>query len=593
MATEVIKRRLAAILSADVVGYSRLMGVDEESTFDILRQCRQTIDRSVAEKGGRIVATGGDSVLAEFASAVEAVRCALDMQAGVAKCNTGLPDERRMRFRIGINLGDVMVSGDDILGDGVNIAARLEQIAEPESIYISGTVYDQVRNKLDLTYIDLGAQSVKNIAEPVRAYRVSQADGTPATAAPATPATPAAAGAASETAGPAKPSIAVLPFDNMSKDEEQEYFVDGITEDIITELSRYHDLFVIARNSTFTYKGKAVDVTEVGRDLGVRYVVEGSVRKAGNRVRITVQLVDAADGHHLWAERYDRELEDVFAVQDEITQVIVANLPRRVEAAHLEEAKHKPTENMAAYDYILRAKDHHHKRTQADNAKAIEMAQKAIELDPSYSQAHAWHACSLGQALGAGYIEKDKVLPQIFEAAKGLEANQEDDAESHRILCELNLHFYGEFDKARFHQDRAYALNPNDPRIVSQRGEVLIWLGEAPEAAGWIEKAMLLDPSEAERRVKFLGQAHYVARQYQEAIDAFKRCPRLGHVERAYVAACHAALGNMAEAEAETASVLERNPEYTIKAALERAPYALDSDREHQRETMLKAGLPA
>ena len=587
MASDVIKRRLAAILSADVVGYSRLMGADEEGTFNTLRQCRQSIDSCVAEKGGRIVATGGDSVLAEFTSAVEAVRCALAMQEGIAACNIDLPEERRMRFRMGINLGDVMVSDDDILGDGVNIAARLEQIAEPDSIYISGTVYDQVRNKLDLSYADLGAQTVKNIDQPVRAYRVSQADAAP------TPAVTPDSVTKSEIAGPAKPTIAVLPFDNMSKDEEQEYFVDGMTEDIITELSRYHDLFVIARNSTFTYKGKAVDVTEVGRELGVRYVVEGSVRKAGNRVRITVQLIDAADGHHLWAERYDRELEDVFAVQDEITQVIVANLPRRVEAAHLEESKHKPTENMKAYDYVLRAKDHHHKRTQEDNTKAIEMAQKAIELDPSYSQAHAWHACSLGQALGAGYIEEDEALVRIVEAAKGLEENQQDDAECHRILTELNLLFYRKFDKARHHQDRAYALNPNDPRIVSQRGETRIWFGEATEAVGWIEKALLLDPSEADRRVKHLGFAHYVARQYQEAIDAYKRCPRLGHFDHACLAACHAALGNTAEAEKEATQVLESRPGFTVEAALGRSPYALDSDREHQRETMLKASLPA
>ncbi|MDA0230136.1 MAG: adenylate/guanylate cyclase domain-containing protein [Proteobacteria bacterium] len=588
MASDVIKRRLAAILSADVVGYSRMMSADEESTFDTLRQCRLTIDSAVAEKGGRIVATGGDSVLAEFPSAVEAVRCALDMQTGIAKCNIDLPEERRMRFRIGINLGDVMVSGDDILGDGVNIAARLEQIAEPDSIFISGTVYDQVRNKLDLTYSDLGVRSVKNIDEPVRAYRVSESiEGSAATAA----VSPSPV-AKNKNTGPTKPTIAVLPFDNMSKDEEQEYFVDGMTEDIITELSRYHDLFVIARNSTFAYKGRAVDVTEVGRELGVRYIVEGSVRKAGNRVRITVQLVDAADGHHLWAERYDRELEDVFAVQDEITQVIVANLPRRVEAAHFEQSKQKPTENMAAYDYVLRAKDHHHRQTPEDNAKAIEMAQKAIELDPDFSLAHAWYSCSLGQAWGRGYIEEKTILRRISKAEKALSDNAKDDAESHRILTELNLVLHRDFNKVRLHQDRAYALNPNDPRIVSQRGETRIWLGQATEAIGWIEKALLLDPSEAERRVKVLGLAHYVARQYQEAIDAFKRTPRLGHMQRAYMAACYAALGNVAEAEAEIALVLKSNPEFSVEAALARAPYELESDREHQRETMLKAGLP-
>jgi adenylate cyclase len=272
-----------------------------------------------------------------------------------------------------------------------------------------------------------------------------------------------------------------------------------MTEDIITELSRYHDLFVIARNSTFVCKGKATDLIQVGRELGVRYIVEGSVRKSGNRVRITVQLIDASDGHHLWAERYDRELENVFAVQDEITQVIVANLPRRVEAAHLEHSKHKSPENMAAYDYILRAKDHHHKHTKEDNAKAIELAQKAMALAPDWSLGHAWHSCALGQAWGAGYMEEDAALKLIVKAQKGLETNSEDDAECHRILTEIQLVLYRDFDKVRFHQDRAYALNPNDPRIVAQRGETRMWLGQASEAISWLEKSMLLDPSEAPR----------------------------------------------------------------------------------------------
>ena len=357
-----------------------------------------------------------------------------------------------------------------------------------------------MHGKLDLLYTDLGEQTVKNISQPERMYRVSNADGAPATATPE-------GGPESDYTNQVKPSIAVLPFDNMSRDEEQEYFVDRITEDIITELSRYHDLFVIARNSTFVYKGKAADLIQVGRELGVRYIVEGSVRKSGNRVLITVQLIDALDGHHLWAERYDRELEDVFAVQDEITQVIVANLPRRVEAAHLEHSKHKSPENMAAYDYILRAKDHHHKHTKEDNAKAIELAQKAIALAPDWSLEHAWHSCALGQAWGAGYMEEEAPLKLIVKAQKGLETNSEDDAECHRILTEIQLVLYRDFDKVRFHQDCAYALNPNDPRIVAQRGETRMWLGQASEAISWLEKSMLLDPSEAPRRAKALGQA--------------------------------------------------------------------------------------
>jgi len=339
MSVAEVERRLAANLSADVAGFSRLMGADEEGTLEALDASRTLIGGLVVGHHGRVFGSAGDSIIAEFASPVEAVRCAVAFQAALEERDAQADEARRMRFRVGVNLGDVMVQGENLLGDGVNIAARLEALADAGGIRISATVYEQVKEKLDLGYDDLGPQTVKNIAEPVPAYRV-RLDG----AAPR----PGAASAISN-----KPSIAVLPFDNMGGDPEQDYFADGITEDLITELSRFQGLFVIARNSVFSYKGKSPKIQDVGTELGVRYVLEGSVRKAGDRVRITAQLIDAATGHHLWAECYNRKLDDVFAVQDDVTQQIVATLPRRVEAADLEHAKRKPTANMAAYDYLL------------------------------------------------------------------------------------------------------------------------------------------------------------------------------------------------------------------------------------------------
>jgi adenylate cyclase len=346
VAQQRVERRLAAILAADVAGYSRLMGVDEAGTAKDLREHRAAIDPIVASHGGRIVKTTGDGVLLEFPSIVAAVECAVAVQNLMAERNEGVPQDRRMLFRIGINLGDVLIEGDDILGDGVNIAARLEGIGEPGGICVSDDAYRQVQGKIAAEFIDEGEQALKNIARPVRVYRV-RLGGAMARAAPV-------------LALPDKPSIAVLPFQNMSDAAEDVYFADGIAEDIITELSRYPDLFVIARNSSFTYRGKAVQVTDVAHELGVQYVLEGSVRRGGNRVRITAQLIDAVSGKHLWAERYDRSLEDIFAVQDEVTQSIVAVLPARVEAAALERASRKTSNSLHAYDNLLRGKYYHH-----------------------------------------------------------------------------------------------------------------------------------------------------------------------------------------------------------------------------------------
>src|SRR6266702_3336734 len=379
------ERRLAAVLAADVAGYSRLMGADEEGTLTRLKAIRkELVDLTIAKHRGRIVKTTGDGMLAEFASAVDAVRGAVEVQRGMAERSASVPQDQRIEFRIGIHVGDIIIDDNDIFGDGVNIAARLEGIAEPGGVCISDDAHRQIRGKVDIVFDDMGPQSLKNIAELVHTWRC-RIDANSSSATPTKP----AVGAAQPLALPDKPSIAVLPFQNMSGDPEQEYFSDGITEDIITELSRFRSLFVVARNSSFSLRGKTVNVTEVGRQLGVRYVVEGSVRKAGKRVRVTVQLLDAASGNHLWAERYDRELEDIFVVQDEITRAVVSTLPGRLEDAGRDLAKRKQTSNITAYDLVLLGNERWRRLTQKDLAEALGYFCSAVALDPHYARAHA------------------------------------------------------------------------------------------------------------------------------------------------------------------------------------------------------------
>jgi adenylate cyclase len=389
---ERVERRLAAIVAADVAGYSRLMGLDEVGTARTLREHRKVTDALVAKHGGRIVKTTGDGVLLEFPSVVDAVECAVAVQAVMAERNQGVSDDRRMLFRIGINLGDILIDGDDILGDGVNVAARLEGIAEPGAICISSTAHDHVRGKVAVEFAELGEQRLKNIERPVRVYAVTPS-GHLGTVAPQT------ASPHPEVQKPLplpdKPSIAVLPFQNMSGDPEQEYFADGMVEEIITALSRNRQLFVIARNSSFTFKGKAVDIKQVARDLGVRYVLEGSVRKSGNRIRITGQLIDAASGAHLWADRFDGALEDVFDLQDQVASSVAGAIDPSVTRAETERANRKPPNSLDAYDYFLRGQGAHWQYTREGNAQSITLFEQAIKLDPQFALARA----SLGMAL--------------------------------------------------------------------------------------------------------------------------------------------------------------------------------------------------
>ncbi len=576
-----VQRRLAAILSADAAGFSRLMGDNEVETVRQLTTCRSLVGEIIAAHIGRVVDSPGDNMLAEFGSAVNAVQAAVAIQQQLAHCNSGFPEHRRMAFRIGVNLGDVIVEDGRLYGDGVNIAARLEALAEVGGICVSGKIYDEVHRKLDLAFEFAGEQELHNIAAPVRMYRVGGAGRTTNASAPA-------------TVAQVKPSIIVLPFANMSGVAEQEFFADGLTEDILTDLSRFRDLFVISRNTSFKFKGQAVDVKKVAKELGVQYVVEGSVRRAGNRVRVTVQLIDAEADRHVWAERYDRELEDIFAIQDEVTSSIVAVLPGRVEAATRERAERKPTDSLAAYECVLEAKLLHHRSNRQDNARALALIQRATTLDPKYAHAHAWTACILGQTYVYGWCEDSLATIAEIERELALARSLDDnDSDVHRILAAVYL-TRNEFEKLLYHQQRALHLNPNDDLIVVQNGEVLTWVGQPEEGIPWILKAMRLNPFHPPRFWSHLARAHFVARQYAEALRALQHITAPDQFIHAFMAACHARLEDAAAASANVAAVLKFDPRFSInRNVVPTLHYRRDSDLAHHRESLLLAGLAA
>jgi adenylate cyclase len=575
-----MQRHLVAILAADVAGYSRLMERDEARTHARLRAHRkELVAPLIARHGGRIVKLMGDGLLAEFPSVGEAVACAVGMQRGLAGREPDILGDERIRLRIGINLGDVIVDGDDIYGDGVNIAARLQQMARVGGICLTRAVRDQLGVADDIELEDLGEQTLKNIARHIHVFRVVLADEAEAAAPPPAPRAE-------------KPSIVVLPFANMSGDPEQEFFADGLTEDIITELSRFHELLVISRNSAFVHKGKAVRVQDVARDLAVQYVVEGSVRKAGSRVRITVQLIDAETDRHVWAERYDRELEDIFAIQDEVTAAIVATLPARVEAATHERAKRKPTESMAAYECVLAGKVLHHRSNPADNAEAQRLLDRAIALDPKYAHAHAWKACVLGQRWANGWCEdRDAVWAAVTAELDTALSLDDNDSDVHRTWAAASI-IRDKLERAIHHQERGLALNPNNDLIVVQQGELLTWLGRPEEGIEWIRKAMRLNPHHPERFWSHLGRADFVARRYAEAIEAFRRITRPDAMHHAFMAAASARLGDAAAAGQSLREVLARAPGFSVAAHLATMHYLRAEDREHHERALLEAGLP-
>lgn len=577
-------RRLTAILAADVVGYSRLIRANEDRALAAFNEIRtDVIDPKITENRGRIFKLVGDGILAEFGSVVDAIHSAVDIQRTVTKHQADIPEDSRIVFRIGINLGEVVIDGDDIQGDGVNVAVRLEARAEPGSICLSGKVYEEVRDRTDLTFEDMGEQELKNIDRPVRAWRWAN-DIAPGANRPEP--------LAKVLSLPGKPSIAVLPFDNMSSDAEQEYFADGITEDIITELSRFNGLFVIARNSSFTYKGRAVKVQDIRGELGVRYVVEGSVRKSGDRVRVTVQLIDSETGNHLWAERYDRRMVDIFDIQDELTRSIVATLPGRIVEAETERHKRLRPQDMAVLDFLMAGRIHHHRVTKEDNAEAMRLLQKAIDLDPTFAESYAWKACTAGQALQFGFRDDPKALEKEAVAAitRALSLD-ENNVECHRLLCEVYMHRH-DVAQAAIHGARAFAMNPNDPRLVAQQGELMTWMGRAEEGVEWIRKAMRLDPMGTVGRSHLLGRALYGAKHYGEALEANRQIASPHYTHRAVMLACLGQLNMGGEAEKQAVRLLEQKPDFTIGAFVASLAFTNQADRDHMAAGLRKTRLP-
>jgi TolB-like protein len=567
-------RRLAAILAADVVGYSRLMETDEAGTLAALKSRRKKVlDPLLARHRGRIVKTTGDGVLVEFASAVHAVQCAIELQKEMTAANGGVPDDRQIWLRIGVNLGDVVVEGSDLFGDGVIVAARLEALADPGAICVSGKVHDEVRGKLALAFEDLGEREIKNIAKPIRVFQIR---GGPAPSANAT------AGVASSS----RPSIAILPFTNMSGDPEQQYFSDGITEDIITELSRYRSLLVIARNACFQFRGPSVDIPAVRRALGVRYIVEGSVRKAGNRVRVTAQLIDAVSQSHIWAEKYDRDIEDIFAVQDELTHAIAGTLEGRVAASGAGLIGRKPTEDWAAYDFFLQG------RSLVDRYQMIEAESffaRAVELDPGYAHAHAWHAFSLV----ARYWQdrNPETMRRAETCARKALSLDDNDAWSHQAMGLVATHQW-QFDLAGVHYDRAMSLNPNDINVAADRANWLMRVGRPDEALRAVEAAMRRDPFPPTWIWEVRFYALYHLKRYEEAIAALRNMSTFPFWYHCYLAVAYAQAGRIEEARRAVALFLAERPDFTIAVAAAVEPYADETLWTHWREGLRKAGMP-
>lgn len=583
MSADPLPRKLSAILYADVAGYSRLTGDDEDGTHRRLRSCLTAANKCIEHYQGKICHYAGDALLADFSSAVSALRCAVAMQEEFGQCNAGNQRSKNVTFRIGLNLGEVIVDGDEIYGDSVNIAARLEAIAEPGGICISRKFWTEVNGKVDFEFADKGQVSVKNITVPVNVFYVVTGirNILETQAVSGSPVSPLMA----------KSSIAVLPLTNMSGDAEQEYFADGLTEDIITGLSRFHSVNVIARNSTFTYKGKAVKVQEVGQELGVEYIVEGSIRRAGDRVRVTVQLIDARDGSHIWAQKYDRTLDDIFAVQDEMAQSILTALPQHVEAADLEKGKRKSPAQMAAYDYFLRGREMHHRFTEQDCKQGIACLEKAVELDPDFAQAWAWLGCTIGQAWVRGYLPDPETLWGRCEAAvrKALQLDEED-SECHRLMSAAYL-ILNKLDEAVHHNQRGLSLNPNNPRLVVQRGYLLSYSGRAEEGVEWINKVIQLDPMNPESYYAHLGVALHAAKKYEESIGIFKRIPHLKPNDHAYLVSCHVHLAQQADAQAEAQKLLVSDPGFSIENFMRSLHYKNEDDIADLVNALRQSGL--
>ena len=631
MTVEAFKRKLTAILSADVAGYSRLMGEDEEATVRTLISHRQVLTTTIQQNRGRVVDSPGDNLLAEFASVVDAVQCAIEIQQVLKARNAQLPENRKMEFRIGVNLGDVIQDNDSLYGDGVNIAARVEGLAQPGGICISGTVYEHIKNKLTLWNEYMGEHAVKNIAEPIRVYQIGMAPGTASSkkrggkqsvlkqrkkAALALgallilgaaavlfwrfylrPPLPGNSTHETEMAFPLpdKPSIAVLPFVNMSSDNDQEYFADGITEDLITDLSKISDLFVIARSSTFTYKGKPVKIQQVGKELGVRYILEGSVRKAGDKIRINAQLIEATTGHHLWADRYDGFLKDVFSLQDRIIRKIVAALAVELTVGEQQEVARKKPHNIAAYDAFLQGKEYVLRFTPEDLAKAIPYFEKAIQLDPQYWQAYAALAQTYTDGSWMGLL-KSLGISWIEARARGLQYQQiamkNPTSLAHQVASGLLL-FKRQYNDAIAEAERAIASDPNDPGGHIVMADILMMAGRPAEALGFLSKAKRLDPNLPGVYLFAEGLARFCLGQLEETVNLIERAltynPEVRPMAVPLIAA-YAHLGRKQEARALMEDLLKNWPFSPIPADLQNLMYGFPM-KNRQVASRLATGL--
>ena len=639
MADEGFKRKLAAIFSADAVGYSRLMGDDEEATIRTLTEYRETITTQVKQHKGRVVDSPGDNVLAEFASVVDAVRCAVETQKQIAERNSDLPENRRMLFRIGVNLGDIVDEGERIYGDGVNITARLESLADGGGICISGTAFDHIKGKLDVGYKYLGEQNVKNIKEPVRVYRmllVSDAAGKiigdkkskqgqrkwVVVAVSAIIILLAGAytirnfyfrpSTSSEGQSPALtpdaelskiPSVAVLPFDNLSADPEQEYFTDGMTDDLITGLSKLKGLLVIARNSTFTYKGKSVKVQQVAEELGVRYVIEGSVRKAKEKVRINVQLIDAITGHHLWAELYDGKMADIFSLQDQINQKIISTLEVKLTAAEKSRIGHKETSNLKAYDAFLRGWEHYKQMTPEDFHKSSSYYKKAINLDPIYSRAYAALALLYSRALDIGWSRWLKGAKQgyqaRFDARKYLKMAMKDPTALAHQAAALTLINNRLFSEAVTATENARTLDPNDAYNYFIMAKILNYAGQSEKAIDFAKRAMRLDPHYPTDYLIVLGESNFALGNLEEAAIYFEKAQSRSPQDRPNktllenLIATYSHLGRNEEAD-ELFQSLKKVllPPISLRRILNFHPYNTPEVTHRLAQGLIKAGIP-
>ena len=623
-----MQRRLTVILAADVVGFSRLMGEDEAKTLvSLTAQREELIDPKVRQYKGRTIKLMGDGSLMEFPSVVDAVQFAVEVQCAMRDRNADISEDRQIRYRMGINIGDVIVEGEDLYGNGVNVASRLEGLVDADGICLSGPVHTQIKGKLDLTFDYLGEKKVKNIAEPVSVYCVRLDEKATALVTPVPVVQEAAKparwyGPVASTAFVAllalggaflwqpwtpgsklasigntvvplaeKPSIAVLPFKNLSGEKEQEYFSDGITHDIITDLSKFKGLFVIASNSAFSYKGKVESIQQVAKELGVQYVLEGSVQRASDRVRINAQLIDATTGKHLWAERYNRDANDLFDIQDGIIETIIASVSFKLDAVERARALRKATSSLEAYDYYLRGRDAFLLWTKEDNTRAGELFRKAIELDPNYAKAYANLAWVHGNEWRFNWSnDPDTSLDQALEIAQQALALDPDDHESHWALGFVYL-FRREFDRSITEYERALALNSKHAEFLVDIADALVYMGRTDSAIAQYKEAMQINPRFPEWYFWRLGWAYYHAGRFEEAFSTLRKMNNPAPKVHLTMAVVYVRLGRLEEARAEVAEFLKKEPEFTLEA-VKRHPYKDQAQLDQMIDDLQQAGFP-